>query len=80
MPSIELLTPELSLRPGKYRHYKGGEYEVLMLVCNEASHEWMVVYRALYDTGKSPKTWVRTYADFTAELPDGRKRFEKVIE
>lgn len=74
----------LSKRPdielGKYCHYKGGEYEVLMLVCNEASHEWMVVYRALYDTGDNPKTWARTYTDFTAELPDGRKRFEKVIE
>jgi hypothetical protein len=75
-----VFAPQPSLQHGRYRHYKGGEYEVLMLACNEASHEWMVVYRALYDTGESPTNWVRTHADFTAELPDGKKRFEKVIE
>ena len=33
---------------GKYRHYKGKEYEVLMLAKHSETLEDMVVYRALY--------------------------------
>lgn len=69
------ILPMPPLKTGTYRHYKGGEYEVLTLAVNEATHEWCVVYRALYDTGKSPSVWVRTAADFMARLDDGRQRF-----
>ena len=41
---------------GRYRHFKGGEYEVLFLARNSESDEIMVVYRALYGEGE---VWVR---------------------
>ena len=33
---------------GKYRHFKGNEYEVLYLARHSETLEEMVVYRALY--------------------------------
>ena len=46
---------------GKYRHYKGGEYEVIALGKNEETLEDVVVYKALYDGGS---VWVRTLKVF----------------
>lgn len=46
---------------GKYRHYKGGEYEVIALGKNEETLEDVVVYKALYDGGS---VWVRTQKVF----------------
>ena len=60
--------PEITL--GHYRHYKGGDYEVLGIVRHSESTEPMVLYTPLYnDTG----AWVRPYAMFfeTVEV-DGR--------
>ncbi len=34
--------------PGKYRHFKGNEYELLYLARHSETREEMVVYRALY--------------------------------
>ena len=36
------------IRPGRYRHFKGGEYEVLGMATHSETLEPMVVYRALY--------------------------------
>jgi hypothetical protein len=44
------------IKIGKYRHFKGGEYEVLYLAKNSETLEEMVVYRALYGEGG---IWVR---------------------
>ena len=44
------------IKPGKYRHFKGGEYEVLGTAKHSESLEEMVVYRALYGEGG---LWVR---------------------
>ncbi len=41
---------------GKYRHFKGGEYEVIDVAKHSETLEGMVVYRALY--GKQ-ELWVR---------------------
>ena len=46
--------PEIKL--GKYRHYKGGEYEVIGVANHSETLERMVVYRALYGDGE---IWVR---------------------
>lgn len=74
MPERDKFIPKPNLPLGKYRHYKGGEYEVLMLVCDESSHEWLVIYRALYHTGENPDTWARTYENFTEFVYiDGQK-------
>lgn len=45
-----------SLKPGKYRHFKGGEYELLGIASHSETLEPMVVYRALYGDGA---LWVR---------------------
>ena len=37
-----------AIRPGRYRHFKGNEYEVLFLAQHSETEEPMVVYRALY--------------------------------
>ena len=34
--------------PGRYRHFKGNEYEVLYIAKHSETLEPMVVYRALY--------------------------------
>ena len=44
------------MKPGKYRHYKGREYELLCTAVHSETLEPMVVYRALYD---DMKVWVR---------------------
>jgi GNAT superfamily N-acetyltransferase len=51
--------PEAPL--GRYRHYKGGEYEVVGVARHSETREPMVLYRPLYnDSG----LWVRPYAMF----------------
>ena len=45
-------------KPGRYRHYKGGEYDVVGLCRHSETLEVMVVYRALYGEGG---LWVRPW-------------------
>ena len=47
--------------PGLYRHYKGGEYQVLGVVRHSESLEPMVLYRPL---GRDVGDWVRPFAMF----------------
>lgn len=46
----------MEIKTGKYRHFKGGEYEVIGIAYHSETGEEMVVYKALYGDGK---TWVR---------------------
>lgn len=48
-----------TIRPGRYRHFKGNEYEVLGTARHSETLEPMVVYRALYGEGG---LWVRPAA------------------
>lgn len=62
---------------GKYRHFKGNEYEVLYIAKHSETMEDMVVYKALYGEGG---IWVRPLAMFCETITrDGKtfKRFEK---
>ncbi|WP_369820771.1 DUF1653 domain-containing protein [Rhizobacter sp. Root1221] len=64
--------------PGRYRHYKGGEYEVLGAARHSETEELMVVYRTLYDQSG---WWVRPHAMFFGDVViDGvrRPRFERI--
>lgn len=47
------------IQPGRYRHFKGKEYEVLGVAAHSETLEEMVVYRALYGEGG---LWVRPAA------------------
>lgn len=49
------------LKPGKYRHYKGKEYEVLECATHSETLEEYVVYRALYG---QRGLWIRPKAMF----------------
>lgn len=44
------------IKLGRYRHFKGGEYEVIGFAKHSETQEEMVVYRALYGAGE---IWVR---------------------
>ena len=59
---------------GKYRHYKGNEYEVLEIAHHSETLETMVVYRALY--GKR-EVWVRP-AEMWNEKVGDVPRFAKI--
>lgn len=68
----------MDFQPGRYRHFKGKEYELLFVARHSETLEEMVVYRALY--GKRG-IWVRP-ASMWNELVerDGKtyKRFTKI--
>jgi hypothetical protein len=72
------LAPLPSLTPGRYRHFKGGNYQVLGVVRHSETLEPLVLYRPLdADLG----VWVRPYDMFSAQVEvDGvlRARFALV--
>jgi hypothetical protein len=65
MPEADDLPALPALRPGRYRHYKGGEYEVLAVARHSETLAPLVVYRPLYDASG---WWVRPYAMFVEEV------------
>ena len=46
----------MEIKLGKYRHFKGNEYEVLFVGKHSETLEELVVYRALYG---EKQVWVR---------------------
>lgn len=58
-----------TIRPGRYRHYKGNYYEVIDVARHSETEEEMVVYRKLYGDGS---LWVRPLEMFVENvLVDG---------
>ena len=49
------------LKPGRYRHFKGGEYTVHGIATHSETGEQLVVYTPLYGTGGM---WVRPLSMF----------------
>lgn len=70
----------VDITPGRYRHFKGNEYEVLGVARHSETLEDMVVYRALYGDGG---LWVRPAAMWSETVEkDGYRdpRFAPVEE
>ena len=68
------------IKLGKYRHFKGMEYEVLYLATHSETGEKLVVYRALYG---ERSVWVRPASMWNETLiRDGKeyKRFTFIEE
>jgi hypothetical protein len=71
--------PPLPATPlGRYRHYKGLEYEVIGVARHSETLEPLVVYRPLYNASG---LWVRPHAMFFGDVViegQRRARFAKV--
>lgn len=69
-----------SIKKGRYRHFKGGEYRVIGIARHSETLEEMVVYEAIYGEGG---LWVRPASMWNDEIErDGKKfkRFEFIGE
>lgn len=62
---MQELSPLPQATLGIYRHYKGGEYEVLGVVRHSETNEALVLYRPLYNNSGS---WVRPYGMFFEQV------------
>ncbi|MFM7564474.1 MAG: DUF1653 domain-containing protein [Planctomycetota bacterium] len=70
----------MSLQPGRYRHYKGGDYIVIGVARHSETEEELVVYRTDYG---DKSLWVRPRSMFLETVNvDGRElpRFEFIGE
>ena len=68
----------MALKTGKYKHYKGKEYEVVGIARHSETLEELVVYKALYQNADE-NLWVRPLKMFLEEVEiEGKKmpRFE----
>ena len=68
----------IEIKPGRYRHFKGNEYEVIGIAKHSETTEEMVVYRALYG---EHGLWVRPASMWNETVErDGKtyKRFTPV--
>jgi hypothetical protein len=55
------------LKPGRYRHFKGGEYEVIAMARDTEIDEWRVLYRSLNQEAEVV-LWDRPYSIFVAHV------------
>ena len=63
-----------SIKPGRYRHLKGKDYEVLGVARHSETEEELVVYRALYgDFG----LWVRPVSMWNETVERDGKTFRR---
>ncbi len=62
------------LKPGRYRHFKGNDYELLSVAKHSETLEDMVVYRALYG---EHGVWVRPASMWNETVERGGKRIQR---
>jgi len=65
---------DAEFRKGKYRHFKGMEYEVVDIVHHSETQEAMVLYRALYG---ERGLWVRPLEMFFETIERDGKTLER---
>ena len=58
--------------PGRYRHFKGKEYELIAVARHSETLEPVVVYKALYG---NRDIWIRPADMWQEEVSNGVKRF-----
>ena len=64
----------MDIKLGKYRHFKGNEYEVIGVAKHSETLEEMVIYRALYGEGGY---WVRPIEMWNEEITRDGKTFKR---
>ena len=64
----------MEIKLGKYRHFKGKEYEVIGVAKHSETLEEFVVYRALYGDGG---LWVRPAAMWNEEVERDGKKYKR---
>lgn len=64
----------MEIKLGKYRHFKGNEYEVTGIAKHSETLEEMVIYRALYGEGGY---WVRPAEMWNEEITRDGKTFKR---
>lgn len=62
------------IRPGKYRHFKGGEYRVFCMARHSETGEEMVIYQALYG---ERGIWVRPASMWNETVERDGKTFRR---
>ena len=62
----------MEIKKGKYRHFKGNEYEVLFVGKHSETLEEYVVYRALYG---EREVWIRPASMWNETLTRDGKSF-----
>lgn len=62
------------IRPGKYRHFKGGEYRVFCMARHSETGEEMVIYQALYG---ERGIWVRPASMWNETVERDGKTFQR---
>ncbi|MDD5927732.1 MAG: DUF1653 domain-containing protein [Firmicutes bacterium] len=65
---------DINVKPGKYLHFKGKEYEVIGMATHSESLETMVVYRQLYGDGS---LWVRPAAMWNETIERNGKLYKR---
>ena len=66
-----------TILPGRYRHFKGNEYEVIGIARHSEDESPVVVYRALYGDGGFWIWPAEMWNDTVTRGGVTRKRFEK---
>lgn len=64
----------MDIKLGRYRHFKGNEYEVIAIARHSETCEDMVVYKALYGDGGM---WVRPAKMWNEEVERDGKAFKR---
>ena len=62
------------IKSGRYRHFKGNEYEVLYLAKHSETLEPIVVYRALYG---EHGVWVRPASMWSETVERDGKKYQR---
>ena len=65
---------ETQIKTGKYRHFKGNEYEVLCIAKHSETLEPLDVYRALYG---AEEIWVRPASMWNEVIERDGKTFPR---